>query len=97
MNRAVVRFVVVATAIFLLVLILFPSFLSARDVDFEAQSVNRALKAGRLTTVRPQVKNERQSQSSLERAGKQVPVGCDRAFSSMSGPQFSTLFGRCLA
>ena len=93
MNKAAVRLVVVATAIFLIGLVLFPSFLSARGVDFEPQSVNRAAKAARLTTASPQ----RQSQPSLERAGMHVPMGCDRAFSSMSGPQFSTLFGRCLA
>jgi hypothetical protein len=95
MNKAAVRFVVVATAIFLIGLVLFPSFLSARGVDFKPQSVNRALKADRSTTALPQVTNKRQLQPSLERVGKQVPVGCDRAFSSMSGPQFSGLFGRC--
>jgi len=94
MNKAAVRFVVVATAIFLIGLVLFPSFLSARGVDFKPQS-NRALKADRSTTALPQVTNKRQLQPSLERVGKQVPVGCDRAFSSMSGPQFSGLFGRC--
>jgi hypothetical protein len=93
MNSAVVRVVVVTTVIFLLGLILFPSFLSARGVDFEPQSVNRAVKAARLAAAPPQ----RQSQPSLERAGTHGPMGCDRAFSSMSRPQFSTLFGRCLA
>jgi hypothetical protein len=54
------------------------------------QEVARALRGDRLTNT--PAKNER----SLERAPKQMPVGCDRAFSSLSGPQSSRLFGRCL-
>ena len=91
MNKAAVRFVVVATAIFLIGFVLFPSFLSARGVDFKPQSVNRTLKGDRPT------KNGHSSQPALQQAAKRVPMGCDRAFSSMSAPQFSTLFGRCLA
>ena len=97
MNRTVVRIAVVATAICSIVLISFPSFPSAHGLDFKPQPVNRALKGDRPTTAPAQVKSEARSQPSLERAGKLVPVGCDRAFSSMSAPQFSTLFGRCLA
>ena len=33
---------------------------------------------------------------SLPRAHKKVPVGCDTAFSSVSSPQFATVYGRCL-
>jgi hypothetical protein len=33
------------------------------------------------------------SHPALVRTGKHVPVGCDRASSSMSSPQFSSLFG----
>jgi 2,4-dienoyl-CoA reductase-like NADH-dependent reductase (Old Yellow Enzyme family) len=36
------------------------------------------------------------ARSTLTRAEKRVPVGCDRAFGSMSSSQFATLFGRCL-
>jgi hypothetical protein len=95
MNRTVVRVAVVATAICSIVLI--PSFPSAHGINFKPQSVNRALKGDRPTIAPAQVTNVRKFQPSLERAGKQVPVGCDRAVSSMSSAQFSTLFGRCLA
>jgi hypothetical protein len=91
MNRTIVRVAVVATAICSIVLISFPSFPSVHGIDFKPQPVNRALKGDRPTIA------ERKSQPSLERVGKQMPVGCDRAFSSMSSAQFSTLFGRCLA
>jgi hypothetical protein len=91
MNRTVVRVAVVATAICSIVLISFPSFPSALGLDFKPQPVDRALKGDR-----PTIAPARKSQPSLERA-KQVPVGCDRAFSSMSSAQFSSLFGRCLA
>jgi hypothetical protein len=92
MNGTVVRVAVVATTICSIVLFSFPSFPGAHGIDFKPQSVNRALKGDRPTTA-----PANKSQPLLERAGKQVPVGCDRAFSSMSSAQFSTLFGRCLA
>jgi hypothetical protein len=97
MNRTVVRVAVVATAICSIVLISFPSLPSAHGVDFRQQPVNRALKGDRPTIAPAQVNPGRKSQPSLEQVGKRVPVGCDRAFSSMSSAQFSTLFGRCLA
>ena len=87
MNRTAVRLAVVATAICSIVLISFPSFPSAHGIDFKPQPVNRALKGDRPTTSPAQVINGRKSQPSLERAGKQVPMGCDRAFSSMSSAQ----------
>jgi hypothetical protein len=93
--NTIVRVAVVAGAICSIVLISFPSFPSAHGI-FKPQPVNRALKGDRPTTAPAQVKNGRKSQPSLERAGKQVPLGCDRAFSSMSSAH-STLFGRCLA
>ena len=92
MNGTVVRVAVVATAICSIVLISFPSLPSAHGIDFKPQSVNRALKGDR-----PMIAPANKSLPLLERAGKQVPVGCDRAFSSMSSAQFSGLFGRCLA
>jgi hypothetical protein len=97
MNRIIVRVAVVATAIFSIVLISFPSFPSAHGINFKPQPVNRAVKGDRPAIAPAQVKNGCKSQPSLERAGQQVPVGCDRAFSSMSSAQFSSLFGRCLA
>jgi hypothetical protein len=95
MNRTIVRVAVTAAAICSIVLISFPSFPNAHGIDFKPQPVNRALKGDRPTTAPAQA--GRKSQPSLERAGKQMPLGCDRAFSSMSSAQFSTLFGRCLA
>jgi hypothetical protein len=92
MNRTVVRVALVATAICSMVLISFPSFPSTHGIDFKPQPVNRALKGDR-----PTIAPARKSQPPLERAGKQMPVGCDRAFSSMSSAQFSSLYGRCLA
>jgi hypothetical protein len=32
----------------------------------------------------------------LLKAQTKVPVGCDKAFSSVSSPQFATVYGRCL-
>jgi hypothetical protein len=92
MRRTITRLAIVATALCSIVLISFPSFPSTLG----PQLVDRALKGDRLTNAPAPAKNEPKSQPSLERAGKQVPMGCDRAFSSMSAPQFSTLFGRCL-
>jgi hypothetical protein len=97
MKGTVVRLAIAATAICSIVLISFPSFPSAHGLGLKPESVNRALKGDRPTAALARVKNEHQSQPSLERAAKQVPMGCDRAFSSMSSAQFSTLFGRCLA
>ena len=96
MRRTISRLAIVATALCSIVLISFPSFPSTLGIVFKPQLVDRALKGDRLTNAPAPAKNEPKSQPSLERAGKQVPMGCDRAFSSMSAPQFSTLFGRCL-
>jgi hypothetical protein len=62
----------------------------------QLQLVDRAPKRDRLTNAPAPAKNGPKSHPLLERAGKQVPMGCDRAFSSMSSRQFSTLFGRSL-
>ena len=90
MNRTVVRLAVVTTAICSVVLLSFPSFPSTLGIVFKPQLVDRALKGDRLTNAPAPAKNEPKSQPSLDRAGKQVPLGCDRVFSSMSAPQFST-------
>ena len=96
MRRTVMRLAVVATALCAIVLFSFPSFPSTLGVVSKPQLVDRALKGDRLTNAPTPAKSGPKSQPSLERADKKVPMGCDRAFSSMSGPQFSTLFGRCL-
>jgi hypothetical protein len=98
MRRTVLSFAVATTALCSIVLISFPSFPSTPVIAFKPQSVDRALKGDRLTNAPAPAptKNGPKSQPSLERTSKRVPLGCDRAFSSMSSPQFSTLFGRCL-
>jgi hypothetical protein len=96
MRRTIMRLAIVSPALCSIVLISFPSFPSTLGMVSKPQLVDRALKGDRLTNAPAPGKNGPKSQPSLERAGKQVPVGCDRAFSSTSSPQFSTLFGRCL-
>jgi hypothetical protein len=90
MHSTLARLAIVVTALFSVTLISFPSFPNTLVKASKPQEIARALKGDRLTNI--PAKNEQ----SLERAGKQMPVGCDRAFSSMSGPQSSQLFGRCL-
>jgi hypothetical protein len=98
MRRIIARLAIVVVALCSIVLISFPSFPSTLGIAFKPQSIDRALKGDRLTNAPAPAptKNGPKLQPSLERASKQVPLGCDRAFSSMSSPQFSTLFGRCL-
>ena len=98
MNRTIVRLAVVTTAICSVVLLSFPSFPSTLGIAFKPQSVDRALMGDRLThaPAPAPTKNAPKSQPLLERGSKRVPMGYDRAFSSMSAPQFSTLFGRCV-
>ena len=96
MRKTIARLAIIGTAICSIVLISFPSFPSTLGTVYEPQVVDRALKGDRLTNAPAPAKNGPESQPSLERAGKRVPMGCDRAFSSMSSRQFSTIFGRCL-
>ena len=95
MRRTITRLAIVSTALCSIVLISFPSFPSALGIVPKPQFVDRALRGDRANAPAPG-KNGPKSLPSLERAGKQVPMGCDRAFSSTSAPQFSALFGRCL-
>ena len=97
MRRAIRRLAIVATALCSIVLISFPSFPSTLGTVYKPQVVERALKGDRLTNASAPAKSGPKPQPLLERASKRVPIGCDPAFSSMSAPQFSTLFGRCLA
>jgi hypothetical protein len=96
MRRTITRLAIVSTALCSIVLISFPSFPSTLGIVSKPQLVDHALKGDRLTNAPAPAKNRPKSQPSLERVGKQVPMGCDRAFSSTSSPQFLTLFGRCL-
>ena len=95
MRRTIARLAIVLMALCSIVLISFPSFPSTLGIAFKPQSVDRALKGDRLTNAPAPAptKNGPKSQPSLVRASKRVPMGCDRAFSSMSAPQFSTLLG----
>ena len=94
MRQTITRLTIVATALCSITLISFPSFPSTLGIVFKPQLVDRALKRDRLTNA--PAKNGPRSQPALVRTGKRVPVGCDLASSSMSSPEFSTLFGRCL-
>jgi hypothetical protein len=96
MRRTVLRLAVVATALCSIVLISFPSFPSTLGVVSKPQVVDRALKGDRLPNALAPAKNGPKSKPSLEQTGNRVPMGCDRAFSSMSSAQFSSLYGRCM-
>jgi hypothetical protein len=92
MCKTVTRCTIIVVALFSIILVSFPLFASTAGTVFN-QLVDRTLKGDRLTN--PPGKIGSKSQPSLVRAHK-VPMGCDRAFSSISSPQFSTIFGRCL-
>jgi hypothetical protein len=97
MGSAITRLAIVAAVLCPIVLISFPSFPRTLGTVYKPQVVERALKSDRLTNAPAPAKSGSNPLPPLERASKRVPMGCDRAFSSMSAPQFSTLFGRCLA
>jgi hypothetical protein len=78
MRKIAARLTIVATAIYSIVLVSFPSFPSTLSTAFKPQLVERALEGDRLTNA-PNPANPK-SQPSLERAPTRVPVGCDRAF-----------------
>lgn len=95
MRRTITQLAIVGTALCSIVLISFPSFPSTLGMISKPISVDRTLKGDRLSVSAP-IKSGPKSQPSLVQAEKRVPVGCDRAFSSMSPSDFSTIFGRCL-
>jgi hypothetical protein len=95
MRRTITRLAIVGTALCSIVLISFPSFPSTLGMISKPISVDRTLKGDRLSVSAP-IKSGPKSQPSLVQAEKRVPVGRDRAFSSMSPSDFSTIFGRCL-
>jgi hypothetical protein len=87
MHGTLGRLAIMVTALFSVTIVSFPSLPKTLGMATKSQAVDRAFKGDRLTITA--AKNER----SLKRAGKQMPVGCDRAVSSTSRPQ---LFGRCV-
>jgi hypothetical protein len=93
--RKTVRCAIAVTALGLIVFVSFPSFPSTVGIMFKPQLVDRTLKGDRLTNAPAAGEIGSKPQPSFGSAHK-VPIGCDRAFSSMSSPQFSTIFGRCL-
>ena len=95
MRKTVTRCTVIVVALFSIILVSFPLFPSTAGIVFNPQLVDRTLKGDRLTNTPAAGKIGSKFQPSRVRAHK-VPMGCDRAFSSMSSPQFSTIFGRCL-
>ena len=97
---SLVRCAGVAVGLFSICLISFPSFPNTNGFSLNPQTVNRELKGDRQRTMTPTplaTKNRPLWLPSLSRAHKKIPVGCDTAFSSVSSPQFATVYGRCLA
>ena len=96
MRKTVTRCPIIMVALFSIILVSFPLFPSTAGIVSNPQLVDRTLKGDRLSNASAPIKNGPKSQPSLVQAEKRVPVGCDRAFSSMSPSDFSTIFGRCL-
>ena len=91
------RCVGMTVALLSITLISFPSF--PNTIGFGPQTANRELKGDRQRTTAPKplpTKTLPRSLPSLLKAQTKVPVGCDKAFSSASSPQFATVYGRCL-
>jgi hypothetical protein len=70
-----------------------------------AFSVNRALKGDRLPLFHPLVDQRSDPPAAARRdlpgpdglqTQRKVPLGCDPAFSPVSAPSLSTLYGRCM-
>ena len=95
MRKTVTRCAVITVALFSIILVSFPLFPSTAGIVSNPQLVDRTLKGNRLTNVPAAGKIGSKAQPSFVKALK-VPIGCDRVFSSMSSPQSSTIFGRCL-
>ena len=95
MRKTVTRCTIIVVALFSIILVSFPLFPSTAGIVFNPQLVDRTLKGDRLINTPAVGKIGSKYQPSLVRAHK-VPMGCDRAFSSMSSSHFSTIFGRCL-
>ena len=96
MRRTITRLAIVGTALCSIVLISLPLFPSTLGMISKPILVDRTLNGDRLSNTSAPTKQGPKSRPSLMRAEKRVPVGCDRAFSSMSRSDFSPIFGRCL-
>ena len=92
MRKTVMRCVFLGAATSAAIVISFPSFPNTLGFVSKPQVVDRALKGDRLTIAPATAKKS----PVLVQTGSHVPIGCDRAFSSMSSPQFSSFFGRCV-
>jgi hypothetical protein len=95
MRSRIFRFGLVGIALCSVVVISFPSFSSPTGFTSRLQAVDRARKGDRVSVDPLLSQSHPKSQPVLIGEGKRVPVGCDRAFSSMSSPQFLGLYGRC--
>jgi hypothetical protein len=96
MRRTITRLAIVGTALCSIVLISFPSFPSTLGIISKPILVDRTLKGDRLSNTSVPTEHGPKSEPSLVRDERRVPVGCDRALSSMAAPEFSTIFGRCM-
>jgi hypothetical protein len=94
MRSRILRYGLVGIALCSIVVISFPS-LSSPGLTSKPQAVDRARKGDRLSVAPLPSKSLPKSQPILVGVGKRVPIGCDRAFSSMSSAQFLGLYGRC--
>ena len=91
MPKTVTRCAVIMVVLFSIILVSFPLFPSTAGIVSNPQRVDRTLKGN----VPAAGKIGSKAQPSFVKALK-VSIGCDRVFSSMSSPQSSTIFGRCL-
>jgi hypothetical protein len=94
MSKAAKLYAIAGTALCIVFYGSLPSFPKPAVIIASHQSVDRSHKGDRSSGFGMAAMNG--ARSTLTRAEKRVPVGCDRAFGSMSSSQFATLFGRCL-
>jgi hypothetical protein len=95
MRSRIIRYGLVGIALCSIVVISLPSLSSPTGLTSKPQAVDRARKGDRLSLAPLPSKSLPKWQRLLVGAGTRVPVGCDRAFSSMSSAQFLGLYGRC--
>jgi hypothetical protein len=95
MRSRILRYGLVGIALCSIVVISFPSLSSPTGLTSKPQAVDRARKGDRLSVAPLPSKRPPKSQPVLVGVGKRVPVGCDRAFSSMAPAQVLGIYGRC--
>jgi hypothetical protein len=94
MSQAAKLYAIAGTALCIVFCGLLPSFPKTAVMIATYQSIDRSHKSDRLKGSGMAATSG--ARSTLTRAEKRVPVGCDKAFSSTASSQFAALFGRCL-